>query len=140
MIMDPSDEASANSYPIIEVSVGVILNADVRAELTTLVEACKGDKRDRFGHIKYWKGMLALIPIIISQEVRSNDMSKISEQTGFSPDQIRRSLDRFVDKGVLVKEGLGHSYTWKLNQERFPALSLLSKKRLPPRMVPYYSA
>ena len=123
---------------IIEVGISLALHADIGAEIKALIEACRGDKRDRFGHIKYWKSMLALIPVVVGREVKSRDISEISRQIGFNPDQVRRSLDRFVDRGVLIKEGTPHSYTWKLNSKRFPLISFLSKKELPTRIVRYF--
>jgi len=117
------------SSPLIEIQIS-LKALDINREITLLIKACKGDKRDRFGHINYWKCMLELIPYILGKDIRGEDINIIAKEIKFSRDQVRRSLERFVKKGVLIKEYDKFGYIYRLNRRNFPIISLLRSKNL----------
>jgi 5'(3')-deoxyribonucleotidase len=116
--------------PHLIVIVETTFNCDIANEMKIMLDACEGDKKDRFGHIKYWKCMLKLIPHIISMvEIKRSDVKSLTKQINFSEDQIIRSLDRFVLKNVLVKHSSRFNSVWKLNSELFLVLYFFSKQK-----------
>jgi len=120
--------ANLDSNVIVEIVIG--FESNLINEIRLLINACKGDKKDRFGHIKYWKCMLALIPFILEKDITMMDINEtISQKISFSKDQIVRSLDRFADKKVLIRIGKGPYSRWKLNKALFPTLFFLCRTR-----------
>ena len=120
--------ANLDSSVIVEIDIG--FESNLINEIRLLINACKGDKKDRFGHIKYWKCMLALVPFILEKDITMMDINEtISQKISFSKDQIVRSLDRFADKKVLIRIGKGPYSRWKLNKALFPTLFFLCRTR-----------
>ena len=120
--------ANLDSNVIVEIVIG--FESNLINEIRLLINACKGDKKDRFGHIKYWKCMLALIPFILKKDITMMDINEtISQRISFSKDQIVRSLNRFADKKVLIRIGKGPYSRWKLNKALFPTLFFLCRTR-----------
>lgn len=116
--------------PNVTIEFAISISGGIINEIQSLINSCKGDKKDRFGHIKYWKCMLALIPFILEKDVTMMDINDtISQKISFSKDQIVRSLDRFVEKKVLIRVGKGPYSTWKLNVHLFPTLFFLCRQR-----------
>ena len=116
--------------PYAIVSIEFLFNSDIANEMKTIICACKGDRQDRFEHVKFWKCMLELIPYIIRMvEIKRSDVKSIAKQIRFSEDQIVRSLDRFAAKNVLIKNSSRFNSVWKLNTEIFPVLYFLSKQK-----------
>ena len=117
-----------DSNVIVEIVIG--FESNLINEIRLLINACKGDKKDRFGHIKYWKCMLALIPFILEKDITMMDINEtISQRISFSKDQIVRSLNRFADRKVLIRIGKGPYSRWKLNKALFPTLFFLCRTR-----------
>jgi hypothetical protein len=111
-------------------SIEVLFNSDIANEMQTIIYACKGDRKDRFEHVKFWKCMLELIPYIIRMiEIKRSDVKSIAKEIKFSEDQVVRSLDRFAAKNVLVKDFSRFNSVWKLNSELFPVLYFFSKQK-----------
>ena len=120
--------ANLDSSVIVEIDIG--FESNLINEIRLLINACKGDKKDRFGHIKYWKCMLALIPFILEKDITMTDVNEtISQKISFSKDQIVRSLNRFADRKVLIRIGKGPYSRWKLNKALFPTLFFLCRTR-----------
>jgi len=120
--------ANLDSNVIVEIVIG--FESNLINEIRLLINACKGDKKDRFGHIKYWKCMLALIPFILEKDITMTDVNEtISQKISFSKDQIVRSLNRFADRKVLIRIGKGPYSRWKLNKALFPTLFFLCRTR-----------
>lgn len=138
MTSDRNKLLSHSNSPMIEVSVEVCFKGSLKEELQALDEACKGDRPDPFGHLKYWKCMLALKPYIIEGEIKRGDVKEIAKKIKFSEDQIVRSLDRFTQKGILIKSGGKFYSVWKLNRERFPTLSFLCVEKKLTHIVRHY--
>jgi len=126
--------------PNVEVCVEILFQGSLKNELQALIESCKGEHPDPFGHLKYWKCMLALIPYVVEGEVKRGYVKDIAKQIGFSEDQVVRSLDRFVDKEVLVKGGIGSYSVWKLDDKRFPIICFLCVKKRLTHIVRHYLA
>jgi predicted HTH transcriptional regulator len=126
--------------PLFEERTEITFLGDIRKEFKILIEAAKGDRPDRFGHLKYWKCMLELIPYIIEGEVKTEDLKYIAKEIGFSEDQVRRSLDRFVEKGVLEKTGSKFYHVWKLNSKSFPVIYSLCVRKKLVHIVRHYPA
>lgn len=125
---------------MVEVDVKIRFQGNLKEELKVLDEACKGDRPDPFGHLKYWKCMIALKPYILENEIRRSDVKEIAKKIGFSEDQVVRSLDRFVDKGVLIKNGRKFYSVWKLNYECFPIINFVCVKKNLAHIVRHYLA
>ena len=128
---------SSRRNPNVMIEVALTLSAGIVDEFQLLVNACKGDKRDRFGHIKYWKCMLALIPFILRKDIAKSDTNVIAKKIGFSRSQVDRSLDKFVDKGILIKQGSGSYSLYKLNRESIPAIYFFCRKKMLTHIVRY---
>jgi hypothetical protein len=116
--------------PRVTVSVELLFDGDIVNEIETVIEACKGDRRDRFGHLRFWKCMISLIPFIMYRwEITRSDVKTLASEIGFSEDQIVRSLDRFVEKGILVKDSSKFNSIWRVKQATLPFLYFLCKKK-----------
>ena len=126
-ILSKNSKHKKLSNVLIEVTLN--FQTSLSVEIASLLEASKGDNPDRFGHIKYWKCMLALIPVLLKKDVSMSDINVIAKEIGFSRDQVVRSLNRFVRKNVLIKSGSGSYTTWKLNKEVFPTLYFLCREK-----------
>jgi hypothetical protein len=138
--MGPLDdkEETKPKFPKIDISIEICFEGKIREELEDLDEACEGDRLDTFGHLKYWKCMIKLKPFILEGEIKRSDVKEIAKKIGFSEDQVVRSLDRFVNKGILIKSGSKFHHTWKLNKERLPILYFLCFKKKLTHIVRYY--
>ena len=122
--------ADFSPNPNITIEFTISFSEGLIHEIQALIDSCKGDKRDRFGHIKYWKCMLALIPFILEKDITMTDVNEtISQKISFSKDQIVRSLNRFADRKVLIRIGKGPYSRWKLNKALFPTLFFLCRTR-----------
>ena len=134
-----SSGSNINSDILVEVIVD--FQGNLRNEIELLINACKGDKKDRFGHIKYWKCMLALIPFLLEKDITMSDVNEtISQKISFSKDQIVRSLNRFADKKILIRIGKGPHSRWKLNKALFPTLFFLCRTRKLTHIVRHHLA
>jgi hypothetical protein len=118
-----------NNMPNILIEVEVTISEGLADELGLLIHACKGDNPDRFGRLNYWKCMLTLIPSLLKDEITLANVIEISRNIGFSKDQVIRSLNRFVEKGILIRTGRGSYSVWKLEEKRIPALYFLCRRK-----------
>ena len=57
------------NMPNILVETTIRFSGSLSSETDFLIQACKGDHPDRFGHLNYWKCMLALMPFILKNEI-----------------------------------------------------------------------
>jgi hypothetical protein len=128
------------SFPSVLFEVVITFSQNLQTEIKFLIETCKGDHPDRFGRLNYWKCMLALIPFILERDIPMSNANEIAIKIGFSKDQVVRSLDRFVEKSVLVKEGCASYSLWKLSEDRFPTVYLLCRKRKLTHIVRHHLA
>lgn len=131
---------SKQKTPNVLIEVVLTFSGGIVAEFNLLIHTCRGDNPDRFGRLNYWKCMLALIPFILEEDIPMSNVNEIAKKIGFSKDQVVRSLDRFVDKDILVKEGHGSYSRWELNEELIPTIYFLCRKRKLTHIVRHHLA